>query len=167
MNRIDIAAANVKSALINILAAYPELADDEQLALDNFEGETNLFEIISLILKNKSESDFFVSGIKEHINSLSARKARYEKNSEGYRKLILELMNIAKLDKIPLPEATIFRTKGRETIIVKDVSELPQGYYNIERTADIKAIKDCINSGGEVAGAFIEIGQPSLTIRIK
>ncbi len=167
MNRIDVDAANTKTAIANIVAAYPELAADEQLLLDTLEGQTNLFDIASSLVRLKGETDVQNVGLKQWIGELSERKARLERKSDGVKKLIQSLMDAAGVDKLPLAEATVFKTKGRMKVVVKDVKELPQGFYSLERKADTAAIKTALENSEDVPGASLEQGPDSLTIRIK
>lgn len=167
MNRIDVDAANTKTAIANIVAAYPELADDEQLLLDTLEGETNLLDIASSLVRLKGETDVQSVGLKQWIGELSERKARVERKSDGLKKLIQSLMDAAGVEKLPLTEATVFKTKGRFKVDVKDVKVLPQGFYTLERKADTAAIKTALENSEDVPGASLIQGPDSLTIRIK
>lgn len=167
MNRIDVNAANTKTAIANIIAAYPELEDDEQLLLDTLEGQTNLFDIASSLVRIKGETDVQSVSLKQWIGELSERKARLERKSDGVKKLIQSLMDAAGVDKLPLAEATVFKTKGRMKVDVRDVNELPQGFYSLERKADTAAIKTALEKSEDVPCASLIQGPDSLTIRIK
>ncbi|WP_295879178.1 siphovirus Gp157 family protein [uncultured Bartonella sp.] len=166
-NRVEIDVANTKTAIMNVVAAYPELQDDEQLLLDTLEGETNLFEIVSALVRLKGETDVQCTGLTKWVDELSERKARFVRKSDAFKKLIQTLMDAAGVDKMTLDEATVFKTKGRMKVVVKDVQSLPQGFYRIERKAETAEIKKMLENGEEVPGAYLEAGAPSLTIRIK
>lgn len=166
-SRVEIDVANTKTAIMNVVAAYPELQDDEQLLLDTLEGETNLFEIVSALVRLKGETDVQCTGLTKWVDELSERKARFVRKSDAFKKLIQTLMDAAGVDKMTLDEATVFKTKGRMKVVVKDVQLLPQGFYRIERKADIAEIKKTLENGEEVPGAYLGAGAPSLTIRIK
>lgn len=166
-SRVEIDVANTKTEIINVIAAYPELQDDEQLLLDTLEGETNLFEIVSALVRLKGETDVQCTGLTKWVDELSERKARFLRKSDAFKKLIQTLMDAAGVDKMTLDEATVFKTKGSMKVVVKDVQSLPQGFYRIERKAETAEIKKTLESGEDVPGAYLELGAPSLTIRIK
>ena len=105
--------------------------------------------------------------IKERTGALNDRKARFERRAEASRALIRTLMMQAGVDKIPLPEATISLSKGRASVDVIDVNELPQGFYSTERKPDKKAIQSALEAGEQVPGAVMANGKTSLMIRTK
>lgn len=164
---LHVDAEYVKARIADLMAAYPELADDEVLKLDMFEAETDLFAILTKALAQRSEAESMVSAIKERASDLEARKARFTRQSEAMKKLIKSLMEAAGEGKIVLPEATLSITKGHEKIIVDDVDALVQGFYRTERIADKAAIKTALDAGSEVPGAHKETGETSLVVRTK
>lgn len=118
-SRVEIDVANTKTAIMNVVAAYPELQDDEQLLLDTLEGETNLFEIVSALVRLKGETDVQCTGLTKWVDELSERKARFVRKSDAFKKLIQTLMDAAGVDKMTLDEATVFKTKGRMKVCCK------------------------------------------------
>jgi hypothetical protein len=160
-------AANVKAEIHRLMEAYPELVEDGELALDMFEGETDLFKVIGRAVKARAEKLAMADGVKTYIGELSERKARMERGADGLKALVQSLMDAAGQDKITLPEATIFVTKPRESVNVTDVDALPQGYFKLTRTADKTALKDALMNGESIPGAELQIGLAGLTIRVK
>lgn len=160
-------AQNVKATVADLLAAYPELAEDEALRLDMIEGETDLHTIVSRALDVRQEAETMVEAIKARAENLAARKARYERQSEAMRKLIKSVMEAAHADKLVLPEASLSIGKAREAVNVLDVMALPQGYFKTERKADKTAIKAALAAGEAIPGAELVLGDTSLTIRAK
>lgn len=160
-------AANVKAEIHRLMEAYPELVEDGELALDMFEGETDLFKVIGRAVKARAEKLAMADGVKTYMGELSERKARMERGADGLKALVQSLMDAAGQDKITLPEATIFVTKPRESVNVTDVDALPQGYFKLTRTADKTALKDALMNGESIPGAELQIGLAGLTIRVK
>jgi hypothetical protein len=164
---IAVDAEYVKARIADLMAVYPELADDDVLKLDMFEAETDLLNILTKAVAHRFEAESMVSAIKERASDLEARKARFTRQSEAMKKLIKSLMEAAGESKITLPEATLSIAKGREKIVVDDVNELSQGFFRTERIADKDAIKFALDAGESVPGAHKETGEPSLVVRSK
>lgn len=167
MSYLAIDAANVKAGIARLKAAFPELADDAELALDTYEGETDLHKVLSRIVRRRSEKLAMVDGLTTYIRDLSERKARAERSADALKVLAQDLMDAADQDKITLPEATLFTTKPCESVNVTDVDELPQGYFKIKREADKTALKTALMAGETIPGAELQLGLSGLTIRVK
>lgn len=166
-NYLAVDAANVKAEIHRLMEAYPELVEDGELALDMFEGETDLFKVIGRAVKARAEKLAMADGVKTYMGELSERKARMERGADGLKALIQSLMDAAGQDKITLPEATIFVTKPRESVNVTDVDALPQGTFTVVRVPDKKALKEIMMAGEEVPGAELVLSLAGLTIRTK
>jgi len=160
-------AENVKATIADLLIAFPELAEDDQLLIDTLEGSTDLFAIAAKAVEIRAESESMVAAIKERVSDLTSRKSRFERRSDAMRKLIKGLMDAAGQTKLTLPEATLSIAKGREKVVVDDLEALVQGFYRTERIADKEAIKTALDAGADVPGAHKETGEPSLTVRTK
>lgn len=164
---LAIDAQSVKAQIASLLNAYPELAEDDELALDTFEAETDLFKVISRALNERAEAETIATAIKDRQTALGDRRKRYERKSEAMKALIQGLMDAADQEKITLPEATIFVTKPRESVNVTDVEALPQGFYSVVRSADKTALKAALMAGEKIPGAEMQIGLAGLTIRTR
>ncbi len=164
---IHVDAESVKATIADLLAAFPELAEDDVLLLDTIEGVTDLFEIAAKAVGIRADAETMVDAIKARISDLEGRKARYARQSDAMRKLIKGLMDAAGQTKLTLPEATLSIAKGREKIVVDDVNELVQGFFKTERIADKEAIKAALDAGETIPGAHKETGPESLVVRVK
>lgn len=164
---IQLDAKNVEASIADLIAHYPELADDDILLLDTIQGATDLFEIAAKAVDIKAEADAMADAIKSRISDLESRKGRFSRQSDAMRKLIKGLMEAAGQTKLTLPEATISIAKGREKIVVDDVNALPQGYFKTERTADKEALKASLDAGETIPGAHKEVGDTTLRVATK
>lgn len=164
---ISVDAKSVQASIADLMAAYPELAEDDVLLLDTIQGCTDLFEIAAKAVELKAEADAMADAIKARISDLESRKGRFSRQSEAMRKLIKGLMEAAGQTKLTLPEATISIAKGREKIVVDDVNALPQGTFTTQRIPDKDAIKTALDAGCEVPGARKEQGPETLVVRVK
>lgn len=167
MNAPFMQAGFVRAEIDKLLAAYPELVEDETLRLDMIEGETDFARVLSKAVEARAEKLSMAEAIKLRIADLAERKARFERGADGVKSLIHSLMDAAGQDKVTLPEATIFTTKPRTSVNVLNVDELPQGYYRVKREADKTAIKSALEQGEQIPGAELVMGDAGLTIRTK
>lgn len=160
-------AAFVKAEIAKLIAANPELAEDESLRADMIDGETNATRIIERALAEQQGAEMMVGAVKAREIDLAARRGRYERKSEAMRSLIKSIMRAAHLDKITLTEASLSLTKARQTVGIEDLDQLPQGYFKTIRQADKAAIKSALEQGEQIPGAFLVTGDMGLTIRTK
>ncbi|MBS7545092.1 siphovirus Gp157 family protein [Ancylobacter oerskovii] len=163
--RIDINA--LRRQIDGLLAAHPELAEDQDLLRDMVEGETEAFEILSRLVCQAGEAKALSFGVAEYIKELGERKARFDRRVDGIRALVVSVMEAAGIDKAILPEATLSIRAGNSKAVVDDASLLPDDLVRIERKPDMAAIKAAVEVGREVAGIHISNGEPSLTVRVR
>lgn len=150
-----------------LIAQYPELAEDDELRADMIEGETSLEKIASRIVRRRNLANANIVGLKSIIDEFAARRKRFEAEKEAMSGMMQAVMNMAGQNKLMLPEATISITKGRESVEIVSVDDLPQGYVKTFKSADKTAIGDAIRSGEYIPGAVLVTGDPSVTIRTK
>lgn len=167
MTYIQADVATVKAMITNLMTAYPDLAEDGDLRADMLEGETDLHRIVERCLGERLDADSLAKSIKEREADLSERRKRFERKAEAMKRLIKEMMEVADLDKITLPEATLSITSPRTSVNVVDLEALPQGYFKLSRIADKTAIKTALEAGEQIPGAELALGEPGLTIRTK
>ena len=164
---IHMTATALKAEVERLLAAYPELADDEEFRSDILEGETDFFAVIERLLRCEREAASMVTAIKERQADLKERRDRFERQSEVCRSVMRDLMQAAHLPKVQLAEATISITKPRTKVSILDVNELPQGYFVTERKAKSVEIKAALEAGETIPGAELALGEEGLTVRAK
>lgn len=146
---------------------HDEVADDEALRQDLLEGETGFYEIIDKVLDHRQEALGMASMTKERATGMKLRIDRYESRAEAMTKLIMNLMEVAGVERVERPEATISRTKGRDSVEITDLEAIPQGYAKFEKKPDKTAIKASIDAGADIPGAAVKKGEPSITVRTK
>lgn len=160
-------AASVKAIIADLKARYPELEEDAGLFADVLEGETNLFELIDQALEIKLDADEMEQAIKGRIEGLQVRRKRSQDKSEAMKAIIQQLMTLANQQKVVRPVATVSITKPRESVLIVDADQLPQGLYELVRKPKTEMIAADLKRGEEVPGAKLETGHPGLTIRVK
>lgn len=163
--QVDIAA--FKAHVADLLDAYPELADDEDLRTDMFEGETDLHRLIERLVKGKLDADTMAAAVKARKSDIGERQARYERKAEGFKALIKSVMLAADLPKVTLPDATVSITKPRITVEITDENQLPQGFVEIRRIPKKAEIKAALEAGEEIPGAALGLSEDGLMVRTK
>jgi hypothetical protein len=163
--RIDV--ASIRRHVEALKVAYPELCEDEQFLADVIEGETDVYEVLSILVRQANESKAQAGGLGEYAKDIGERKARIERRVEAKRALIMSIMDAAGISKATLPEATLSVRAGSQKAVVDDAAVLPDDLVRIERKPDMAAIKSAIDAGREVPGIHISNGEPSLTVRVK
>jgi hypothetical protein len=150
-----------------LLAAYPELGEDEALRHDMIDGETDAFNFLSMLTRKIGESKALAEGTEEYAQELRERTARIGRRIDAYRHLAFRVMESANLKKAELPEATLSIRNGTPKVIIGDESALPDNCIRVKREPDKTAIKELLTQGKEVPGAALSNAEPSLSIRIK
>ncbi len=149
----------------DLVAAYPELAEDDELRADTIEGETDAYRVLGKIVAIERDANSMVLAIGERAKELVARKDRYTRRKDAMRALLLRLLKAANLNKVSLPEATVSVGKGRAGVEIVDESLLPDNVVKLKREPDKTAIKAAFDAGEDVPGAVLREGQPSVTVR--
>lgn len=157
--------ANLTAHIADLFAAYPELAEDEDLRRDMLEGETSAFEVLTRLVSIERDADSMARAVASRISDLQARKARAEKRKEAMRVLMLRIMRAANIKKAPLVEATVSVSKGRQSVEIVDEAALPDEFVRIERVPDKKALLAKLAANENVPGAALKDGDETLTVR--
>lgn len=149
----------------DLISAFPELAEDEDLRADTIEGETDAYRVLGKIVAIERDANSMIAAINERAKELSARKERYNRRKDAMRALLLRLLKAADLSKVSLPEATISIGKGRAGVEIINESLLPDNVVKLKREPDKTAIKAALDAGQEVPGAALKVGNETITVR--
>ena len=164
---VKTAKVDIRRALA-ILELCPDLELDEQLKLSTLEGETELCEIVSMLLAENEDDEAMVRGIKDQMDFRRERIARLERRIDTRKNAIVSLMDTAQTTKLPLPEATVTVRTLRPSPKVADEEALPDDYCKFVRKPDLEAIKAAFEAGKPLpAGVVLSNGGASLTVRRK
>lgn len=144
-----------------------EMEGDERLYLDTLEGETDLYELVRLLLNEIERDEGDQTTLAEQIEARTTRKHRLEQRVKSNRTAIMALLDCASLDKLTLPEATVSLRKVAPKPIVTDEASLPDDLCRFIRKPDMAAIKTEMEAGRAVSGASFDNGGQSITIRRK
>jgi hypothetical protein len=150
-----------------LMAAYPELADDEILRRDMIEGETDMVTFLRILEDKRREAAAMTSAIELRMDELQSRCARFARRDEAIRAMMLKLLQHAQLQKMELPEATLSIRTAPARVIIHDEADLPEEYWRIKKEPDKAKIKDALASAAVVPGASLSNSPDTLAIRVK
>ena len=165
MTRLALDVARVRSMVAGLVAAHPELADDDTLRADVIEGATDAHDILERLVAEEADAATMADAIGKRIAAMTDRRRRYDAKVAALRSLILDVLDAADLPKVVLPDATLSVTRGRLTPHVADADALPDEFVRVKREPDKRAIAEAVKAGTTPPGVVIANGSPSLTIR--
>lgn len=157
----------VRNQIEALKAIYPDLEEDADLLANTVEGETDFELVIGKLLDFVRDAETMADAVKARKDEIAERQKRFERQSDAGRKIILSLMDAAQQPKVTLAEATLSITKPREKTVIWSEEELPQGYFQLIRKPDTKAITAALKAGESIPGAELETGTAGLMIRTK
>lgn len=158
-------AAQAERDLADLIAAYPELAEDEMLRRDMIEGSTNAFELLNRIVMRERDANAMEASIGAIIKDLQTRKGRFERLKEAMRSLAFKVMKAGDLPKVELPIATISISRRAGGVKIVDADSIPPRFQRVVREPDKVAIKAALEAGKKVRGA--ELGEPVESLNVR
>lgn len=150
-----------------LLAAFPDLAEDEEALTDTLDGITDTGDFIARICRQAREDEAMASGLATMLRDMGERKSRLMSRAEKRRAIAMALMNAIGERRIVRPDMTITVQPGRMAVVVTDDTALPDSLCKVERRPDKPAIREALERGEAVAGAVLSNGTETLTIRTK
>lgn len=138
--------------------------EDERLLHDSLEGLTDLHDYAGTLLSLNEDDEGVVNALAEQISDRKARQDRAKARIETRRDMIKALMEMAGIDKLVLPEATISKRDVAPKVIVVDEGLLPDTLCKFTRKPDMAAIKALETL---LPGLAMDNGGVSITVRRK
>lgn len=168
---IDYLGSDIKKEISKI-DRLKDIVDDTELTTelmnDFIEGETHAYEMLDMIWQEIEERNILITGLKDHINNASSRKARLEGGVDKLRAVMSFVMKRAEQKKIVRPLYTISLRDVAEKLIIEEESEIPTPYYKQpDPVLDKKKLTADLKEGHEIPGAFLSEKGFSVTIRNK
>lgn len=143
--------------LTGIFLEIDEMDVDDETKLDTLDSidwEHDFSEKIENCIKVIRNKNARVEAYKAEIARLDALKESENKAIEEIKKRISEAMNLTQHDKL---ETTLFKVGFRKSkAVVVDEDKLPKKYQIVSYKPDKKMIKELLNSGKTIRGAYIE-----------
>lgn len=164
--RLD--ANNVRQQIANLILQNPELAEDEVLRADMIEGETEAFDFLRLVERERQTATSMAGAIASNIAELGLRQERFERREKSMRALMMKIMDAANLRTAILPEATLSIRNGQQKLVGDAVPDvMPDQFVRTKIELDRAAIKEALKSGAVVTGFELSNAEPILSIRTK
>lgn len=147
---------------------------DEDTLLCALDSETDVVDLLRLVLRSADESKHFAAAVAARIKSLQERKHRFEAREQSARGLAIEMIDALGLKdrKFIDPEVTAKCGTTKPKISVPDASAVPDALVEIKTVITRELLMDKITAFLETAQeppnwASIVPGNPTITIRIK
>jgi hypothetical protein len=157
----------IKHQIDNLVAAYPELAEENEDWSLVLASETELDEFLTKLIRMIDDAKALVEGTKGRQEELQERCNRFGRRIDAYRSLVLKVMEAANIQKRELPEATIFVRNGTPKVMITDETILPSSCVKTTTSPDRTAIKTKLVAGETISGSTLSNAEPVLTIRVK
>ncbi|UKA23356.1 siphovirus Gp157 family protein [Photobacterium damselae subsp. damselae] len=160
---------SISNNIASFLKDAQENEWDDQTIIDTLIGlEGPLEEKVDNYIKYITNLESTEKGLKEEAKTLSERAKVFNNKQKQLKSVLLGALQTLDRQNIQAPHGTIARVKGRDTLKI-DESELDSEFiiYESIATVDKARIKELVESGQTVKGAWIETNPESLTIRRK
>tara|TARA_R110002153_G_scaffold263434_1_gene424746 strand:+ start:1435 stop:1920 length:486 start_codon:yes stop_codon:yes gene_type:complete len=141
--------------------------DDEDTFLDTLDGETDAMDILGKLIQERTECKIYEASVKELAATYTARAKRLSNKQDALAITIGHLLDAIGQTKIQHPLATVSRTKPRAKVIVVDQNDIPSQLTTVTVKPDLVAIKKQMDAGEIVPGCEYQMGNSSVTVRIK
>lgn len=157
----------IQQQITGLLLQYPEMADDDALRINMIEAETEALEFLDTVVRQIEESKILEEGTALRIQELSERKSRFERRQEALRSLCFKIMQTGDIKKAELSTATLSIRNNPPKVMIHDEAALPPDCVKTTVSPDKTAIKNKLQAGEAVPGAFLSNSEPSLSLRVK
>jgi len=154
--------------LANQYQALRILADSGDLPpeviRDTLEGLTgDIQEKAVNVAKFTLDLEAGADAIEAAAKAMTERARRVRKRAESIRSYLLFNMQAAQITKVECPEFVLAVRKNPAAVVISDESQLPAEYLTQPEPPapkpDKKAIKEALQAGREVPGAWLEAGE--------
>jgi hypothetical protein len=152
----------------SLIRQFPEIAEDEILRADMLDGETDIADVMTHLIRVDRDSKAMKDATKAQLDELKERGERFMTRAAATRALMMAILNAASLRKWELPEATIYlRANPQQIVGEPDADKLPDDLVKIERKPDKKKIRDALLAGTAIEGLALSNSPPSVVVTVK
>lgn len=175
MTKWTVCSGSVASVpdLRSLIPAHREIAervrdmfpaeDDETLA-DTIEGESDLPGAIITVLRAAIEREVTAKALADLIETMVARKRRFEAGATTLRIAALNAMEEVGLRKLAAPDMTVSVGTTRPKVLITDDTAVPEDLCRIVRTPSKPDIAKALAEGRDVPG--VVLGNPERFLRV-
>lgn len=166
---LDAAVVSRVNLRDQLLATWPELADDSGTLLDSLSGLDNFEEQVVAIMRQVAEREVYAKALGELMAGMHERKQRLENGAKWLRAAVLHAMQEAGVPKIRAADMSLSVSPGKPRLVILDETAVPDTLCRVERKPDRKAIGDYLAERPNVVPhwAAWEAAKPFLTVHRK
>ena len=172
MSRLHLDARVIEREVADLIAAYPDLADDEVLRADAVEGETQAHEFLSRVARAIKAEEAMADATKAAAAAIAEdmrhRQLRAETRAKGLRNLAFRILTVAKPNgPVRLPEATMSIANVAPKLEILDETQVPDSCFTpvVTNKLNREAIKGLFDNGQTVPGA--RMSDPSTRLNLR
>jgi hypothetical protein len=141
---------------------------DEETLLDTASGETNLTDMLGVVLRSMLDDKAIVAALRERRSDMQARLERLEHRAEAKRDLVIEVMERAGLKKLAEADFTASLRAGRPPIVLIDEAAVPGDYWRPQPAKlDKQQLYSALRDGRDIPGAVLGNGEPTIAVRTR
>jgi len=163
---LEFSTIHYRSIRDRIRAQDPQI--DEQTLADTVEGLTDLYEIVTAIIRSALADEALVTGLKGRIAEMEGRLGRLQDRAAKRRRLAKDVMVELELKKITAPDFSVSIRPGLPSLMVIDETAVHSIYWQpsaprLKRQELLSELKD----GAQVEGVALSNPEPVLSVRTK
>lgn len=143
------------------------IGDDESLAADMVEGQTDINEAIQAAVALVAQDETHAKAIGEHIKALETRKHRLSERAEMTRTAIAIAMDQAGKKKVETALGTVSVRSVPPSVQVTEEAEIPTEFWrSSEPKLDKKALLAALKDKKAIPGATLSNGGQTIAIKV-
>lgn len=150
-----------------LLAAYPELAEDEAALVDTLDGETEALDVVRSLIRSGREDEATAEAVRTIRQDNMSREERFRNRADRKKQAALALMQAIGVRKVEAPDFTASITANPPKVVILDEAALPRSLGTESWSPDKRAIGAELIAGRDVPGAVLTNGGETLTRRFK
>ena len=132
---------------------------------DTLEGCTDLVGMVSELLRSAILDELYAESLSKRILEMTLRRGRFDQRAKKKRQIALGAMEQVGIRKIEQEDFTAFVKKSPPKLVVVDEEAIDNGWFEITYILKKKALKEAIQAGENVQGAYLSNQPPTLTVR--
>lgn len=148
----------------DLLARFPDI--DPETIQDTLDGETGALDAVARLIRSGREDEASAAGLKDYINTLTARSERLTERAKARKAAALSMMQEIGVRKIERPDFTASVIPGPMSVLILDAASLPDWAFK-EPPPPIPnkgMIRTLLGEGRSIPGAILSNGEPYLKV---
>jgi Siphovirus Gp157 len=101
------------------------------------------------------------------MDDLKTRRDRFRRAEEIYRATIINAMEAVGITKFPTPQFSLTVSAGKPKVLITEETLIPDDLMIWTKTPSKSAVKQALETYGDVPGAVMSQAPPTLTIRTR